>query len=98
MAGERFASIWDAISDTPEEAANMRLRSKLMASLTERVKGWEVSQAEAGRRLGLTQPRVNDLLKGKIDKFSLDALVNLSTHAHFRVDLHLEEAPVAAMA
>ncbi|KFF49326.1 MULTISPECIES: helix-turn-helix domain-containing protein [Salinicola] len=98
MAGERFASIWDAISDTPEEAANMRLRSKLMASLAERVKGWEVSQAEAGRRLGLTQPRVNDLLKGKIDKFSLDALVNASARAHFRIEFILEEEDDAAMA
>lgn len=95
MAGERFESIWDAISDTPEEAANMRLRSKLMTVMTERIRGWDVSQAEAGRRLGLTQPRVNDLLKGKIDKFSLDALVNLSARAHLRVDLQWEEENAA---
>lgn len=97
MAGERFESIWDAISDTPEEAANMRLRAKLMAAISERVKGWNVSQTEAGRRLGLTQPRVNDLLQGKIDKFSLDALVNVSARAHLRVDLQLEAEHGAAV-
>ncbi|MED5500740.1 MAG: XRE family transcriptional regulator [Pseudomonadota bacterium] len=95
MANERFASIWDAIEDTPEEAANMRLRSKLMMILGERVKSWNVSQAEAGCRLGLTQPRVNDLLKGRISKFSLDALVNLSTHAHYRIDISVVEDETA---
>ena len=45
--------------------------------------------------LGLTQPRVNDLLKGRISKFSLDALVNLSTHAHYRIDISVVEDETA---
>jgi len=84
---ERFASVWDALEDTPREAANMRLRSKLMMELISRVNAWELSQKDAAKRLGITQPRLNDLLNGKIDKFSLDALVNLSAPAQLGVDL-----------
>jgi len=78
MANERFESVWDAIEDTPEEALNMRLRSELMIQITRRVKEWDVTQKEAAQRLGITQPRLNDLLKGRINKFGLDALVNLT--------------------
>ena len=91
MQGQRYESVWDALKDHPEEAANMRLRSQLMMTLSERVKQWGVSQREAGERLRLTQPRVNDLLKGRIHKFSLDALVNLSTHADMRVEFTVKE-------
>jgi predicted XRE-type DNA-binding protein len=97
MANERFESVWDAIEDTPEEALNMRLRSELMIQITRRVKEWGVTQKEAAQRLGITQPRLNDLLNGRINKFGLDALVNLTGPAHFHVELTLkdEEAAVA---
>jgi predicted XRE-type DNA-binding protein len=84
---QRFASIWDALEDTPQEAANMRLRSKLMMELCSVIRGWELSQKEAAKRLKITQPRLNDVLSGKIDKFSLDALVNLSAAAQLGVDI-----------
>lgn len=93
MAENRFSSIWDALEDTPEEALNMRLRSQLMMKVSERVRAWDVSQKEAAKRLGVTQPRLNDLLKGKIDKFSLDALVNLTTSAEMHVELTFRDEP-----
>jgi predicted XRE-type DNA-binding protein len=74
----RFASGWDAIEDTAEQAENMRLRSELMIAIRQVVEGWGVVQAEAAKRLGLTQPRLNDLLRGRIGKFSLDALVGIA--------------------
>jgi predicted XRE-type DNA-binding protein len=97
MANERFESVWDAIEDTPGEALNMRLRSELMIQITRRVKEWGVTQKEAAQRLGITQPHLNDLLNGRINKFGLDALVNLTGPAHFHVELTLkdEEAAVA---
>jgi predicted XRE-type DNA-binding protein len=95
MANERFESVWDAIEDTPEEALNMRLRSDLMIQITRRVKEWNVTQKEAARRLGITQPRLNDLLNGRINKFSLDALINLTGPAHFHVELTLKDKEVA---
>lgn len=64
---EAFESVWDAIEDTSAEAENMRMRAQLMRELERviRERGW--SQAEAAQRLGLTQPRVSELLRGKID-------------------------------
>jgi predicted XRE-type DNA-binding protein len=87
MANERSTSVWDALVDSPEEAENLRLRSKLMRAITRTVKSWDVAQKEAAQRLHVTQPRLNDLLKGKIDKFSLDALVNMLASANLEIDV-----------
>ncbi|MDQ0651674.1 helix-turn-helix domain-containing protein [Pseudomonas cedrina] len=90
---ERFNCVWDALEDTPQEAANMRLRSKLLLELCSTIRSWELSQKEAAQRLGISQPRLNDVLNGKIDKFSLDALVNLSAAAQLNVDICLSALP-----
>jgi predicted XRE-type DNA-binding protein len=76
-----FDNVFDALADTPAEAANMKVRADLLAAVIERVKSWHVSQEAAAARLGITRPRVNDLMRGKLGKFSLDALVNLATTA-----------------
>ncbi len=75
MSNQRFSSVWDAIEDTPEEAENMKLRSILMMALKNHITRSEMSQAEAAKLLGVTQPRVSDLMRGKINLFGLDALV-----------------------
>lgn len=85
MKKRRFASVWDAIEPARGEAVNMKARSEMMIAIRETVTGWEVTQAAAAKRLGLTQPRMNDLLRGRIDKFSLDALMNLATRAGLAV-------------
>jgi predicted XRE-type DNA-binding protein len=92
MSNQQFASVWDAIEDTPAEAANMKLRSALMMALEQHIqaKGW--TQAEAARVLNVTQPRVSDLMRGKIDLFGLDTLVNMLTAAGLRVDMNVAEA------
>lgn len=87
MAKERFASVWDALADTPKEAANLRLRSKLMMELADLVSSWNLSQEQAAARLGINQPRVNYLLTGKIDKFSIDTLVNLLDAANAKINV-----------
>jgi predicted XRE-type DNA-binding protein len=89
---ETFASVWDAIADTPEEAANLRLRSELMDKITAIVneQGW--TQAEAAAHCGVTQPRINDLLRGRISRFSLDALVNIAAALGRRVRVSLDAA------
>ena len=94
MANERDTSVWDALVDPPEEAENLRIRSKIMRAISKAVKSWGVAQKEAAARLNVTQPRLNDLLKGKIDKFSLDALVNMLANADF--ELEIEIKPKAA--
>lgn len=87
MANERSTSVWDALVDSPEEAENLRLRSKLMRAITRAVKAWDLPQKEAARQLHVTQPRLSDLLNGKIDKFSLDALVNMLASADLEIDI-----------
>lgn len=90
--GQVFASVWDALEDSPAEAANMRLRSELMIAVQETVAGWGLTQAEAARRLDVTQPRLNDLLRGRIGKFSLDALILLAERAGLSVRVQIERA------
>ena len=89
---ESYVSVWDAITDTPEEAANLRLRSELMDKIAAVIeeKGW--TQLEAAGHCGVTQPRVNDLLRGRISRFSLDALVNIAAALGRRVHVELEAA------
>jgi predicted XRE-type DNA-binding protein len=74
----------------------MRLRSDAMIAISQRVKAWKVTQREAARRLGLTQPRLNDLLKGRIDKFSLDALMQIAPRAGLVPKVVFRNAPQAA--
>lgn len=87
-----FASVWDAIADTPEQAANMRTRSVLMQKITAIVNEKEWTQVEAAKQCGVTQPRMNDLLRGRVSHFSLDALVNIATAIGKRVRVELETA------
>jgi predicted XRE-type DNA-binding protein len=92
IPGQVFASVWDALEDSPAEAANMRLRSELMVAVQQAVAGWGLVQAEAAMRLDVTQPRLNDLLRGRIDKFSLDALIMLAERAGLTVRVQIEQA------
>lgn len=92
MKKRTFASVWDAIEDTREAAANMRVRADLMIEVQRYVKGSKLTQAEAAMRLGITQPRHNDLLRGRIDKFSVDALVIMLTRVGKRVALRVRKA------
>ena len=87
-----YASVWDAIADTPVEAANLRMRSTLMRQIAKLLEGKGWTQAEAAPRCGISQPRVNDLLRGRIARFSLDALVNIAAALGRRVTVKLEDA------
>ena len=74
---DKFKSVFDAIADSPEESLNMKLRASLIREIRIKVSvaGW--TQTETANRLGISQPRVSDLMCGKLSKFSLDALVNM---------------------
>lgn len=89
---QTFASVWDALADTPEEAANLRARAELMRQIADIVKKNNWTQAEAAARCGVTQPRINDLLRGRVSRFSLDALVNIATAIGRRVHVQLKAA------
>ena len=74
------------------EAENLKMRSELMVRIDDYYRRSGMTQAEAAKALGLTQPRLNALLKGKIDLFSLDALVNIAHRAGLSVRLIVRKA------
>jgi predicted XRE-type DNA-binding protein len=92
MSKKRFANVWDAIEDTPAQAENMKLRSTLMMALKDHIARTGLSQAEAAKVFGVTQPRVSDLMRGKIELFSLDTLVNMIGAAGLHVEMRVSDA------
>ena len=86
----KYAKVWDAICDTPEEAAQMRMKSELLSMLSDEIKAWGVTQAQAAQRLGVTQPRINDLLRGKISSITFDQLITLSTRAGLAISISVQ--------
>lgn len=85
-------SVWDAIADSAGEAANLTARADLMQALAGIVQKAAWTQAEAAKRAAISQPRMNDLLRGRISNFSLDALVGIADALGWRVNLTLKRA------
>ena len=91
MTHKGYTSVWDALEVSPEAAQNMKLRSTLMMALQEHIERTKLSQAEAAKLFGVTQPRISNLMRGKIDLFALDTLVNMATAAGMRVEMRLRK-------
>ena len=81
MKATTYPSVWDAISDTPQETASMKARSKLMMALSDIISQRQLRQKDAAELFGVTQPRISDLLRGKIHLFSLDMLMDMASTA-----------------
>ena len=92
MKRKRFSSVWDAIEDAPAQAENMKLRSVLVMALRDHIARMELSQSEAAKLLGVTQPRISDLMRGKIELFGLDTLVNMIAAAGLHVEMRVKAA------
>jgi predicted XRE-type DNA-binding protein len=92
MTKKRFSSVWDAIEDTPAQAENMKLRSALIMALKDHITGAGLSQSQAAKLLGVTQPRVSDLMRGKIELFGLDTLVTMVVAAGLHVEMRVSNA------
>ena len=92
MKERRFKSVWDAIERPAAAAASMKARADVMIAVRDVIDKWQVTQAEAAKRLGISQPRLNDLVRGRIDKFSLDALMDLAARAGLSVRVKVVRA------
>jgi predicted XRE-type DNA-binding protein len=79
----------------PQEAENLHLRARLMAEIQKYIEREEITQAEAADRFGVTQPRISNLLRGKIHLFSVDTLITMLSHAGLRVDIRIKKARAA---
>lgn len=88
----KVSNVFTDLGFDAEEAANLALRSELMLRIEQWYGASGLTQAVAAKTLGVTQPRMNLLLKGKIGEFSLDALVNIAARAGMRVGLTIRPA------
>lgn len=91
MKIQKFESVWDAIEDTPALACSMKARADVMIAIQKVVDGWKLTQSDAAKKLSITQPRLNDLLRGRIQKFSLEALMNLAAAAGLTVKVNVKK-------
>jgi len=89
---DRFENVWDAIEDTPAQAENMKLRSSLMLALKDHIVQSGMRQSQAAKMFGVTQPRISDLMRGRIDLFAIDSLVNMLATAGLRVEMIIGKA------
>ena len=84
-----FNSVWDALEDDPIRAQNLRLRSKLLIQITQKLDSLNLSQVKIAEKLEITQPRVCALKQGKITKFRLDSLVDIAHRLGLSVSLKI---------
>jgi len=89
---EVFANVWDAIAENPAEAEKLKLQSALMDALCEVVQREALTKKEAAKRFGVTQPRVADLLRGRLSKFQTDDLLAMLTAAGLHVEVQIDKA------
>ena len=89
------ANVFEDLGFDFQESQNLLLRSQTMIALVQWFNASGMTQAAAAKTIGITQPRFNQLLKGKIEIFSLDALVNMATSAGMRVGLSIR--PIASI-
>ena len=88
-----YRSVWDAITDNPEEAANLKLRSQLMDAIKAYIDHENLTQKESAKRLGVPRSRVSELVNGRISKFTIDKLVNMAARVGLttRITVRREE-------
>ena len=91
---KRFASVWDAI-ERPEEAESFKARAEVASALIDELTRRSLTQARAAALLGVTQPRVSDLMRGRLNLFSLDTLVEMAGRMGFRVGIKLSRKRAA---
>jgi predicted XRE-type DNA-binding protein len=94
MSDKAFKSVWDAIEDDPAQAANMKHRSALMMAISEYVKAKGLNQTEAAKLFAVSQPRISDLMRGKIGMFSIDTLVAMLAAAGIGIDIRVNTTRV----
>lgn len=87
-----YANVWDAIESDPVMRENLKLRSVLMSELTRHIQREGLTQAQAAKLFGVTQPRISNLMHGKIDAFGLDLLVKMAASAGLRVTMQVKRA------
>jgi predicted XRE-type DNA-binding protein len=87
-----YSSVWDAIEADSEAASQMKARAALMDAIRRQIERERWTQAQAAKRLGVTQPRISNLMRGRINLFSLDTLVAMANAAGLSVEMKIRRA------
>lgn len=93
MRMETYASVWDAVADSPDEARDLELRAELMDRLEAYTTEEGITRRVAARRLGVSRSRVRELVNGRISKFTIYELVNLAAGANLPVGVSIRQNP-----
>jgi predicted XRE-type DNA-binding protein len=91
----RFASVWDAIEASPQAAAALALRADVANAVIEEIRRRGLTQVAAAAECGVTQPRISDLMRGRLDLFSLDSLIALAAHLDLQASIRLRRRRAA---
>lgn len=94
MEVDSYRSVWDAIAESPEEACNLKLRSRIMDAIEAYIEREGITQHVAAERLGVSRSRVGELVNGRISKFTIDKLVNMATRVGLTASIRIEEEDV----
>ena len=94
MKVKRYQNVFDALEDDPAVAQNLKIRSQLMSALTQYITKNNLTQVEAAQLFEVNQPRISDLVRGKIERFTIDMLVNMLARAgkHLNVKISSQAA------
>lgn len=87
-------NVFRDIGFPPEEAANLKVRAMLMVEIEKYLRAKGLTQKAAAKQFGVTQPRISDLMRGKIGLFSVDTLIAMLTHAGLKVDVRVRRSAV----
>jgi len=89
---ETFKNVWDALETDPAERESMKIKSRLMMDIERCIKKQGLTQKQAAQKMGVTQPRISDLVRGKINRFTIDMLVNMLARLGMHVEVTLQDA------
>ena len=94
MKMKRYHNVFDALEDDPAVAENLKIRAQLMNALTQYIEKEKLTQVEAAELFEVNQPRISDLVRGKIERFTIDMLVNMLARAgkHLNVKVSTKAA------
>ena len=94
MKMKRYHNVFDALEDDPAVAENLKIRAQLMNALTQYIEKEKLTQVEAAKLFEVNQPRISDLVRGKIERFTIDMLVNMLARAgkHLNVKVSTKAA------
>lgn len=96
MKARRHENAFELVGFPPAEAEHLRIRADLMLALERLINAKRLTQAQAAKLLHVTQPRISDLMRGKIDRFSIDTLVDMLTTAGAAVTVKVRRRKSAA--